>query len=404
MTRTDRDAGGRPVALADRLFRAGDISDPAWRDAFARVPRHVFVPSYGRYEHAVDGTRYVLVSGDDPGQREEWLNGVYSDETLITQVESRPVEDALSGGRGTGAWTSSSTAPGLMARMLEALDVADGMTVLEIGTGTGYNAALLSERLAAHDVTSVDISEQLVDAARRRLRSLGYRPAVAVADGREGHPGRAPYERIIATCAFPHIPPAWLDQLKPGGLVLVNIAGGIGGAMAVARMDEGGTATGRYLPEWAGFMPARSLRSTPEPNYPDAECSRETSLGPDCLDSAAFAFMAQLHVGEAAPYWATHEDGFQLYGLSAPDGSWAEVHLTGEHGLRRAEQGGPRGLWDLIESADQTWRDLGRPDWSGFGITATAAEQWAWFDTPAGPSWRLPSWPGSATRTNAKAR
>jgi hypothetical protein len=89
------------------------------------------------------------------------------------------------------------------------------------------------------------------------------------------------------------------------------------------------------------------------------------------------------------PYWATHEDGFQLYGLSAPDGSWAEVHPTGEHGRRRVEQGGPRRLWDLIESADQTWHDLGRPDWSSFGITATAAEQRVWYRTPAGPSWAL---------------
>jgi protein-L-isoaspartate(D-aspartate) O-methyltransferase len=390
LTRTDHDADGRAAALADRLSHAGDISDPAWHDAFARVPRHVFVPSYGRYEHAADGTRYVLVRGDDPGQHEEWLNGVYSDQTLITEVKGLPVEDALAGGCGTGAWTSSSTAPGLMARMLEALDVADDMAVLEIGTGTGYNAALLSERLGAHNVTSIDISEQLVDAARQRLGSLGYRPILAAVDGREGYPGCGPYDRIIATCAFPRIPRAWLDQLKPGGRVLANVAGGIGGAMVVARMDEGGTATGRYLPEWAGFMPARSLGSTPEPNYPDTDCLRETSLGPVALDDAAFAFLAQLHVGEAVPYWATHEDGSQLYGLAATDGSWAEVHPADEYGRRHVEQGGPRRLWNLIELADETWHDLGRSDWSSFGITATTAEQRVWFATPEGPSWLLP--------------
>ncbi|MFC5186156.1 ATP-grasp peptide maturase system methyltransferase [Actinomadura harenae] len=384
------DVRRRAAALADRLRESGDIADPTWRRVFARVPRHLFVPHYARYEHAPDGVRYTLISGDDPGQREQWLDGVYSDETLITQVRGVPVEVALANGSRSGAWTSSSTAPGLMARLLESLNVADSMTVLEVGTGTGYNAALLSERLGSGNVTSVDIDEQLVDGARERLAGLGHRPTLAVADGREGLPANAPYDRVIGTCAFPNVPPAWIEQTRPGGLILANVAGGLGGAMVLVQVGEDGTASGRYLPRWAGFMPARSAKPTAEPHYPEAEVIRGTELAPAVLDDPAFAFLAQLQLGDASPYWATHEDGFQLYGLAASDGSWAEVHPADDHGRRRVEQGGPRPLWDLVEAAHQSWEDFGRPDWSSFGLTARAGAQRVWLSTRSGISWALP--------------
>ncbi|WP_131735979.1 ATP-grasp peptide maturase system methyltransferase [Actinomadura roseirufa] len=393
MTRTGigSDTERRAEQLADRLAQAGDIITPAWRNAFARVPRHVFVPSYARYEHTPDGVRYTLVSGDDPDQRQEWLDGIYADETLITQIKGERVEVALADGVRRGAWTSSSTAPGLMARLLETLDVADGMTVLEIGTGTGYNAALLNERLGAGNVTSIDIDEQLVEDARRRLASLGYQPRLATVDGRDGFPEGAPYDRVIGTCAFPNIPPTWIAQTKPGGLILANVAGGLAGAMVLVRVDADGTATGRYLSKWAGFMPARSRKPVAEPTYPDVDSTRETLLSPDALDEPTFAFLAQLHVGDASPYWATREDGSPLFGLAAPDGSWAEIHPADDHGRRHVEQGGPRVLWDLVEAAHTSWEKLNRPNWSAFGITANSTEQRVWLTTPEGPSWPLPN-------------
>ncbi|WP_064744120.1 ATP-grasp peptide maturase system methyltransferase [Actinomadura oligospora] len=392
MTRSsiDADAARRAAALADRLAGAGEITDPAWRRAFAHVPRHVFVPHYARYEHTPDGVRYTLVSGDDPDQRERWLDGVYSDETLITQVRGVPVEVALAGGSRGGAWTSSSTAPGLMARLLETLDIADGMTVLEVGTGTGYNAALLSERLGSAHVTSIDIDGGLVSDARGRLAGLGYRPTLATADGRDGFPGAAPYDRVIGTCAFPNIPSSWIVQSRPGGLILANVAGGLGGAMVLAKVGQDGTASGRYLPRWAGFMPARSLKPAADPPYPEAEDMRETELSSDVLDDPAFAFLAQLQLGDASPYWATHEDGSQLYGLAASDGSWAELYPADDQGRHHVEQGGPRALWDLVETAYTSWEDFGCPDWSNFGITASTAGQRVWLSTDAGISWPSP--------------
>jgi protein-L-isoaspartate(D-aspartate) O-methyltransferase len=182
--------------LAERLA-ALDGVDPQWATAFAEVPRHVFVP---RFYPDLDTPE--AVDGTDPCRYEEWLDGVYSDESLVTQYRLTPGT--------TDLWqsTSSSTRPSLMARMLTLLDVHDGHRVLEIGTGTGYNAALLCRRVGSSNVASLDIDAELVDAARRRLVSLDFHPVLTARDGATGWAEHAPYDRIIATCAVRTIPTA----------------------------------------------------------------------------------------------------------------------------------------------------------------------------------------------------
>ncbi len=109
---------------------------PEWRVAVENVPRHVFVPRYYTDDQDGRSRSWALQEPADPCSITRWLELVYSRTTLVTQV-------ADLADRGTQAAVSSSTKPDLMIRMLEALDVADGMRVLEIGTGTGYNAALV---------------------------------------------------------------------------------------------------------------------------------------------------------------------------------------------------------------------------------------------------------------------
>ncbi|MGH3869991.1 MAG: hypothetical protein ACRDSR_00500 [Pseudonocardiaceae bacterium] len=164
----------RAAALA-RQLAALDGVDPQWATAFAEVPRHLFVP---RFYADLDVPE--AIDGADPDRRQEWLDGVYRDESLVTQYRLTPGT--------TDLWqsTSSSTRPSLMARMLTLLDVHDDHRVLEIGTATGYNAALLCHRLGSDNIASLDIDSELVDTAGQFLATLGYRPALTAGDGAAG--------------------------------------------------------------------------------------------------------------------------------------------------------------------------------------------------------------------------
>ena len=177
--------------LADELIADGVLTDREWIRAFTAVPRHAFVPGYYVSRSAMVWEEASAADG---------LASIYRDDTLVTQVMT------LAGQEDSCYASSSSTRPSLMLMMLQLLDVSRGMRVLEIGTGTGYNAALLSERLGSGDVTSIDIDDGLVTQARRRLDVAGYRPTLATCDGQGGFPPGAPYDRILATVAFEDIP------------------------------------------------------------------------------------------------------------------------------------------------------------------------------------------------------
>jgi protein-L-isoaspartate O-methyltransferase len=125
---------------------------------FETVPRHAFLPRF--FTCTDDGMRHLAVGRGDP----QWLNLVYQDQAWTTQLDSddRSWETSRHQGPVSGTPTSSSSQPSLMAAMLESLDVQDGDRVLEIGTGTGYNVTLLSERLDDDHVVSIDINSTLV--------------------------------------------------------------------------------------------------------------------------------------------------------------------------------------------------------------------------------------------------
>jgi protein-L-isoaspartate O-methyltransferase len=151
------------------LVQAGDITDERWRRAFAAVPRHALIPRYYRSDN------YQQINATNAADHSLWLRSVYSDETLITQKTSQTV-------------TSSGTMPGLIALLLHALNPRDHHQVLQVGTGTGYTAALLCERVGSHRVTTVDIDSALVQVAGTRLASMGYHPTTVTGNGACGYP------------------------------------------------------------------------------------------------------------------------------------------------------------------------------------------------------------------------
>jgi protein-L-isoaspartate(D-aspartate) O-methyltransferase len=108
-----------------------------------------------------------------------------------------------------------------MATMLAQLRLRSGLRVLEIGAGTGYNAALLATIVGAENVTAIDLDEEIVAAARVHLDATGFGSVfVARADGWDGYPERAPYDRIIITVGVHDLSPAWVEQLREGGILI----------------------------------------------------------------------------------------------------------------------------------------------------------------------------------------
>lgn len=383
--------------MVDSLVAGGDLRSPEWRDAFGRVPRHLFIPVI--YRQLPQAGRYERIDGSRPERAEEWLRLVYSDDTHTVQIngdsQGSPDPGRAAGDIVEGTATSSSTMPSLMALMLEALDVTDDSAVLEIGTGTGYNTALLCERLGAPNVTSIDVDAALVDAARARLAALGHAPTLAVRDGEDGYPANAPYDRILATCSVTHVPRAWVTQCRPGGVIVTSLYRELGGGpLARLTVHDDGTASGRFLPTYAGFMPVRAhpaadlvdmLGAVPD----DAGTSRSTTINGTVLDDPDFVFFAAHLLPDAGRLQAADDTGWRSW-LLAPDGSWASEATDDQRPT--AVQGGSRRLWDALEDAYLQWTALGCPPRERFGLTVIPDKRHSlWLDTPGSDHvWHLP--------------
>lgn len=131
--------------------------------------------------------------------------------------------------------------PGLVARMTELLELQPGDRVLEVGTGSGYQTAILAS-LGGVDVYSVEIIPELAHAARERLEALGYTGVhLRLGDGYEGWPEHAPYHGIIVTAAAPHVPPPLVEQLADGGRLVIPV-GPPGETQTLYRFIKHGTA------------------------------------------------------------------------------------------------------------------------------------------------------------------
>lgn len=355
--------------LTDHLSAEGVLRSPDWVRAFASVAREHFVPAFTL--RTADGLRACREG--EPG----YMETVYSDASLITQRDAG------------GTATSSSSQPRVMAAMLEALP-GDATIVLEIGTGTGYNAALLCERYGSERVISIDIDPDLTMAARPRLHTAGYTPTLLTGDGVTAHTPGTPYSAVIATCGLPRIPPAWLAQLAPGGAIIANLGYGL----VALRADEHGAAAGHFLPEVAAFMTARPTPGTAAREHHDTAALMRavgtvtSAHVPWDVTGPMARFLGGMLHPEARDLTLIDDSGASVHVIhDAASGAWARLSMKGEEA--RIEQGGPRALWSERLSLLRDWDRAGRPGVERYGLTVQGAHT-LWLDDPAGPSWELP--------------
>lgn len=325
----------------------------------------------------------TVLDGSDPEHHREWLDAVYSDESLATRYAPVPGTNLM--------WpTSSSTKPSLMARMLSLLAVHSGHRVMEIGTGTGYNTALLCHRLGNSNVASIDIDPDLVTSARAHLAELGHGPTLVTGDGTQGIPDAAPFDRIIATCAVPAVPRQWIIQLREGGVIVTDLRGNLSSNLTVLHKINPTTVEGRVL-----IIPGHFMWLRPHVGNPlrdgdelvttidrDGAIQRRTQLDPGILDHPGLRFLLQLREPTVQAVWLVIRDGAELLCVHARDGAWAEADPTAQHGQHTVTQGGPRRIWDRIEHIAALWSQLGRPSADRFGLTVTTDQQRLWLDTP----------------------
>ena len=213
--------------LVAEVLQTSGVRDERIAAALRDVPRHLFLPHLPPEE-------------------------AYLDDAIVTKrdAEGQPI--------------SSSSQPAIMAIMLDQLALAPGQRVLEIGTGTGYNAALIKHIVGPSGaVVSVDIEPDLVDLAREHLASAGY-PEVTVvaADGAGGYPPGAPYDRVIATVGVSDLAPAWLDQAGPGARVVVPLD--VRGSQLAVGFGPAGAHWESQSIAPCGFMRMRGSLAGPE--------------------------------------------------------------------------------------------------------------------------------------------
>jgi protein-L-isoaspartate(D-aspartate) O-methyltransferase len=233
------DPGARFRAeMVAHLTERGGVSDLRVATVLGQVPRHLFLPGVG-------------------------LSTAYADQAIVTHHRD-------------GVPISSASQPAITAKMLEQLDPPAGGSVLEIGAGTGYNAALLSRLVGSSGrVVTVDIDPEVAGQARDHLAEAGIANVeVICGDGAEGWADGAPYDGIIVTAGASDLAPAWADQLGVEGRLVVPLS--IRGVQQCVALTLAGDHLRSVAVCGCQFMPlagamASTDRREPVPGHPDVQ-------------------------------------------------------------------------------------------------------------------------------------
>jgi len=357
--------------LLHTVRERGGAVDALVADALRTVPRHIFLPDLS------------------PA-------AAYEDEAIVTKWDAE------------GVPSSSSSQPTIMAIMLDQLELTRGQKVLEIGAGTGFNAALIAHVVGPRGrVVSIDLDPEIVVRAEENLSAAGTAGVtVLAADGALGDPKRAPFDRIIATVGVWDLAPAWHEQLAPGGLLVIPLD--LRGLQRSVCFERAGDRWTSRSSRPCGFMRMRGAFAGPDRTVALDHRSHLMMLLPEAREVDAAAVLEALGTPEVeiatgvSPSADELFDGFGLwlaiheprwFGLSAPgadprlpdaplrtDSGTATSGLLDDFGLATLglRDGellaiGAERVADELAAHVTAWDEAGRPGSAGLTIDAYPA-------------------------------
>ncbi|MET9449007.1 methyltransferase [Streptomyces cinerochromogenes] len=370
------DTSSLRAAMVGRLTSAGVLTDRRLRGALLHVRREVLLPhAYVRVSGpGADPIEWRLLDGSHPKDRQEWLDLIHNDESVLLQRDGEPL-DALARGPVTGGrMTSMSTYTPATVEALQALGLAPGLRYLELGPGPGVSLALAATITGPGLATGVERDPHMAAFAQRNLDRLGVVAAMVEDDALAGHRARAPYDRIHSGIGVPCVPPAWVEQLAPGGRLLTTLATRTPswpGQLLVARSDEGrieavlrGGPRG-YRPmlgyQWLSAL-AHRARIEADPGR-----ARPTRLVPPPDDAYGFWLVAAY----LAPGLVRDFQAGAMTIVAPEDDSWA-VAGPGDGTVRVH---GPRDVWAELEDLHARWEEAGRPETYQVDLTGGVGDQ-----------------------------
>lgn len=339
--------------MVTKLKEQGAIKSIEVEKAFSKVLRHKFLETF-----YLPGDLKQPIAHKPHNPDSEHLKLIYSKHSLITRITD-------------GKPSSSTSEPMLMALMLELLALSPNLKVLEIGTGTGYNAALISEIVGNQTlVVSVDIQEDVTAQTKRLLSDAGY-PNInlVLRDGFYGVQEEAPYDRIVATVGTQDLSPYWVDQLSTSGFMILPLyQGGWNPLVKVWWQDD--TLKGKVV-GISGFMPFQGNEFAYEPSLLDSMTSLPTieefeelplfddleaehTRNPLMWSVFPMGFYYFIAVCDSRAIWGMKPPGYGLY-----DEKEGIILFSPQKNCILLK--GDRKLYEQLQKLYETWLELGKP-------------------------------------------
>lgn len=384
--------GARRAAMVERLDADGVLTDVRLREALLSVPREVLLPhAYVRVsDPGVEPIEWRLLDGAHPDDREEWLDLIHSGESVLLQRGGEQLDALVRGPVTGGHMTSMSTYGQATVEALQTLQLGPGQRYLELGPGPGVSLALAAAVTGPRLAAGVERDGRMAAFAQRNLDRIGLSASVVEGDALDGHPTKGAFDRIHSGIGVPCAPPAWLEQLAPGGRLLTTLTTRTPswpGQLLVTRSDRDrieAVLRGRprgYRPmvgyRWLSALDHRArIKACPGR-------ARPTRLAPPPDDAYGF-WLAAAYL---APGLVRDFQAETMTIVAPEDDSWA-VAGPGDGTVRVH---GPRDVWAELEEVHARWEAAGRPEMYHADLTGGSGHQ----HVTSGPgpkalTWTLP--------------